>query len=161
MSEAYFSVTLLFACYLSVFYLFQKLWKRHGIRLPRIDLAPVSLRYFLYAFRDLMGISGIGIVLAIWILSDSLKPEVTEKEVEKAPEPRYSLVRRLVLFADFFLFIFLYSIFGFLPAAIIFTFLFMLFFDDKIEKVPFKIIVSVVIAAAVFLVYTEFFGVHF
>ncbi len=106
-------------------------------------------------------ISGIGIVLAIWILSDSLKPEVTEKEVEKAPEPRYSLVRRLVLFADFFLFIFLYSIFGFLPAAIIFTFLFMLFFDDKIEKVPFKIIVSVVIAAAVFLVYTEFFGVHF
>ena len=106
-------------------------------------------------------ISGIGIVLAIWILSDSLKPEVTEKEVEKAPEPRYSLVRRLVLFADFFLFIFLYSIFGFLSAAIIFTFLFMLFFDDKIEKVPFKIIVSVVIAAAVFLVYTEFFGVHF
>lgn len=106
-------------------------------------------------------ISGIGIVLAIWTLSDELKGEVTKEEMEKKEEPRYSLVRRIVLFADFFVFIFLYSMFGFLPAAIIFTFVFMLFFDDKIEKVLFKLIVSVVIAVAVYFVYSEFFGVHF
>ncbi|MDT4761000.1 hypothetical protein [Sphaerochaeta sp. PS] len=70
-------------------------------------------------------------------------------------------LKQVILFADFFLFIGLYKLIGFIGAAFVFTFLFMLFFDDKITAVVKKLIISAIITGFVYILYALIFGVRF
>ncbi len=104
-------------------------------------------------------ISIIGILLCISIMKDSLK-EMDDEEPVKEAEPKFGL-KQIILFADFFLFIGLYSLVGFIPAAFVFTLIFMVFFDDKVRGLLKKLIISIIITAVVYILYAVVFGVRF
>lgn len=81
-------------------------------------------------------------------------------ETEKSSGKAVGL-KQIILFADFFLFVGLYKLIGFVGAAFIFTFLFMLFFDDKITAVVKKLVIAAVITGLIYVLYAVVFGVRF
>ncbi len=97
-----------------------------------------------------------GIILCISLIRDGLKEEGKKEKNEK-----HMSMKQVIIIADFFLFVLLYSLLGILPASLVFVFLFMLFFDDKIERIPRKLIYSVLITAFIYVLYAVIFGVHF
>lgn len=102
-------------------------------------------------------IAVIGIALCISIMIDGMK-EIAE---EGTSSSKAVGLKQIILFADFFLFIGLYKLIGFIGAAFVFTFLFMLFFDDKITAVVKKLIISAIITGLIYILYAVIFGVRF
>ena len=115
-------------------------------------------------------LSILGIFISIKLLIEAMQqtkeiPEATgsamDSKVAGEKTPKKMTKKQLILMLDFALFIAAYYFLGFIVAAIVFTFLFMLFFDDTICHPVKKIIISVAIALMVYVLYAILFGVHF
>ncbi len=109
-------------------------------------------------FPVLLGI--IGIPIAIKLLVDAVK-EVKTETVEKAPEKVKIVTTPLILSLVSFLYIVLFHFAGLIPAVLIYVFLFLVFFDDKVQQLPRKFLYALLITGVVYLLYWVIFKVQF
>ncbi len=59
------------------------------------------------------------------------------------------------------LFIICFVYLGFTISAFLYVFAFQLFFDDKIRRVPFKLLTSALVTGAIYVLYVVVFRIHF
>lgn len=100
-----------------------------------------------------------GIFLCGSLIRDGLKEAPPAEEKEK--QGKHFSRKQIILIADFFLFVLLYSTIGIIPASFVFVFLFMLFFDDEIRHIVKKLIYSALITAFIYVLYGVIFNVRF
>ncbi len=110
-------------------------------------------------FPVLLGI--VGVPLAIKLLWDAVQE--TKKEIAKGvvDKPVKVVTTPLILTLVSFLYITLFHFIGLIPAVLIYIFLFMTFFDDKIQHLWRKLLYSMIITGFVYVLYWVIFKVQF
>jgi len=115
-------------------------------------------------FPLILGI--IGVPLATWILYDAVAEvrKVAKQGADQEDAGQSAHKRRttpLILTVVSFVYIALFHYIGLIPALLIYVFLFMTFFDDKIQHLPRKLLYSVAITAVIYVLYSLIFKVQF
>ena len=103
-------------------------------------------------------------ILAVLGLIFSAKLVLEGFKYANSEEPRKSFIKTnkpFVLAAISALFIISFVYIGFTVSAFLYVFLFQLFFDDKIRRIPFKLISSAAVTAAIYVLYVIVFRIHF
>ncbi len=102
----------------------------------------------------------VGMPLALKLLFDNAK-EIKKETAEKGFVPGKLHKTPLILSGVTALFIACYVLIGFLPAAFIYVYLFLLFFDDKLRQPIRKLVYAALITAVVYVLYAVVFNIHF
>lgn len=79
-------------------------------------------------------------------------------------EPRKQIIKTnkpFILAFTSALFIICFVYIGFTISAFLYVFFFQLFFDDKIRRVPFKLLTSALVTGAIYVLYVVVFRIHF
>ena len=101
-----------------------------------------------------------GIPLAIKLLYDAVR-EVRKEHENREPETVKIVTTPLILSFVSLLYIVLFHFTGLLPAVLIYVFLFLIFFDDKIQQLPRKFIYALLITGVIYVLYWVIFKVQF
>jgi hypothetical protein len=102
-----------------------------------------------------------GAPVSILLLLDGIKSTPKEGAGDNETKKRTSVKKPFFITLLILFFVFTFETLGFLAAAPVFVFLFMLIYDDKPRKIVRKIIYTVLIAAFVYVLYGIVFDVRF
>ena len=102
----------------------------------------------------------IGIPIAIKLLLDAVK-EVKQEHRGNEPETVKVVTTPFILSIVSFIYIVLFNYIGLLPAVLIYVFLFLVFFDDKVQQLLRKFVYALLITGVVYLLYWVIFNVQF
>ena len=109
-------------------------------------------------FPVMLGI--IGIPIAIKLLLDAVK-EVKQEHQGNEPEAVKVVTTPFILSIVSFVYIVLFNYIGLIPAVLIYVFLFLVFFDDKVQQLLRKFVYALLITGVVYLLYWVIFNVQF
>ncbi|WP_319416018.1 tripartite tricarboxylate transporter TctB family protein [Marispirochaeta aestuarii] len=147
--------------------IFRNRFLRSGIIVP-LFLLIVTMGYLLEALRmapmvrnDIPSESFYPIILSILMIPLCLRQLVVGLRDSSSSDARELSKPPLIIALVIGIFIFAFSKIGFLVTAPLFVFFFMLFFDDKPQKIGRKIISAILITAFVYVMYEFIFGIHF
>ncbi len=110
-------------------------------------------------FPVLLGV--IGIPIAIKLLFDAVRELKQEQQEGKVESTVKVVTTPLILSFVSLLYIVLFKFTGLIPAVLIYVFLFLVFFDDKIQQLFRKFIYALLITGVVYVLYWVIFKVQF
>lgn len=104
------------------------------------------------------------IILAVFGLLFSARLVYDGFNYVHSDEPRKQFIKTnkpffLAIISALFIISFVYV--GFTVSAFVYVFLFQLFFDDKIRRIPFKLLASAGVTGAIYFLYVIVFRIHF
>ena len=109
-------------------------------------------------FPVLLGV--IGIPIAIKLLYDAVQ-EVKKDTTGETPSAVKVVSTPLILSFVSLLYIVLFQLTGLIPAVLMYVYLFLIFFDDKVQQLFRKFIYALLITGVVYLLYWVIFKVQF